>query len=94
MLLVGAGVNQKSWSALNALDSSGRLLWTYSGASGKRLQNLRTPVIGSDGTIYVNDALGVGQAIGPPTAGWLADWTLSFSGAFLLASGVSLVCQG
>ena len=45
MLLVGAGVNQKSWSALNALDSRGRLLWTYSGVSGKRLQNLRTPVV-------------------------------------------------
>jgi outer membrane protein assembly factor BamB len=58
MLLVGAGVNQKSWSALNALDSRGRLLWTYSGVSGKRLQNLRTPVVGSDGTIFINDALG------------------------------------
>lgn len=63
VLLVGAGVNQKSWSALNALDNSGRLLWTYSGASGKRLQNLRTPLVGSDGTIYVNDALGAIHAL-------------------------------
>ena len=40
---------------------------------------------------FITIIFGVGQAIGPPTAGWLADWTLSFSGAFLLASGVSLV---
>ncbi len=38
---------------------------------------------------------GVGQAAGPPTAGWLADWTHTFSGAFLLAGAISLVgCLG
>ena len=40
---------------------------------------------------FITIIFGVGQAAGPPTAGWLADWTLSFSGAFLLASAVSLV---
>ena len=40
---------------------------------------------------FITIIFGVGQAAGPPTAGWLADWTLSFSGAFLLAGAVSLV---
>jgi MFS family permease len=44
---------------------------------------------------FITIIFGLGQAIGPPTAGWLADWTLSFSGAFLLASGVSVIgCVG
>ena len=38
---------------------------------------------------------GLGQAIGPPIAGRLADRTHSFSGAFLLASAVALIgCIG
>ena len=38
---------------------------------------------------------GLGQAIGPPIAGGLADRTHSFSGAFLLASAVALIgCIG
>ena len=38
---------------------------------------------------------GLGQAIGPPIAGRLADWSQSFSGAFLLASGVAVIgCVG
>ncbi|MBI3086501.1 MAG: YbfB/YjiJ family MFS transporter [candidate division NC10 bacterium] len=44
---------------------------------------------------FITIIFGVGQAIGPPIAGGLADWTRSFSGAFLLASGVALVgCLG
>jgi predicted MFS family arabinose efflux permease len=44
---------------------------------------------------FITIIFGVGQAIGPPIAGRLADWTQSFSGAFLLASGVALVgCVG
>jgi len=38
---------------------------------------------------------GLGQAIAPPIAGRLADWTQSFSGAFLMASGVAVIgCLG
>ncbi len=40
---------------------------------------------------FITVIFGVGQAIGPPMAGWMADATQSFSGAFLLASGVALV---
>jgi predicted MFS family arabinose efflux permease len=44
---------------------------------------------------FITIIFGVGQAIGPPIAGGLADRTQSFSGAFLLASGVALVgCLG
>jgi nitrate/nitrite transporter NarK len=38
---------------------------------------------------------GVGQAIGPPIGGAIADWTQSFSGALLLAGAVALLgCLG
>ncbi len=40
---------------------------------------------------FITIIFGVGQAAGPPTAGWLADATQSFSGAFLLASAVALL---
>ncbi len=40
---------------------------------------------------FITIIFGVGQAIGPPIAGGLADWTQSFSGAFLLASGVAVI---
>ena len=50
----------------------------------------RTPLVPA-ALGFITIIFGVGQAIGPPAAGWLADWTLSFSGAFLLASGVSVV---
>jgi MFS family permease len=54
----------------------------------------RTPLVPA-ALGFITIIFGVGQAIGPPMAGWLADWTLSFSGAFLLASGMSLVgCVG
>jgi MFS family permease len=44
---------------------------------------------------FLTIIFGLGQAIGPPIAGRLADWTQSFSGAFLLASGVALIgCLG
>jgi MFS family permease len=44
---------------------------------------------------FITIIFGVGQAMGPPIAGRLADWTQSFSGAFLLASGVALLgCVG
>lgn len=44
---------------------------------------------------FITIIFGVGQAIAPPIAGGLADWTQTFSGAFLLASGVALVgCLG
>lgn len=44
---------------------------------------------------FITIIFGVGQAVGPPIAGGLADRTQSFSGAFLLASGVALVgCLG
>jgi MFS family permease len=44
---------------------------------------------------FVTIIFGLGQAIGPPIAGWLADWSQSFSGGFLLASAVSVVgCIG
>jgi predicted MFS family arabinose efflux permease len=44
---------------------------------------------------FITIIFGVGQATGPPAAGWLADATQSFSGAFLLASGVALLgCLG
>lgn len=44
---------------------------------------------------FITIIFGLGQAIGPPIAGRLADWTQSFSGAFLLASGVALLgCLG
>jgi len=44
---------------------------------------------------FITIIFGLGQAIGPPIAGRLADWTHSFSGAFLLASGVALIgCIG
>jgi predicted MFS family arabinose efflux permease len=39
---------------------------------------------------FITVLFGLGQAVGPPIAGRLADWTLSFSGAFLLAAGVAL----
>jgi MFS family permease len=40
---------------------------------------------------FITIIFGLGQAIGPPLAGRLADWSQSFSGAFLLASGVALL---
>jgi MFS family permease len=40
---------------------------------------------------FITIIFGVGQAIAPPIAGGLADWTRTFSGAFALASGVALV---
>jgi len=44
---------------------------------------------------FLTIIFGLGQAIGPPIAGRLADWTRSFSGAFLLASGVAVLgCLG
>ena len=44
---------------------------------------------------FITIIFGLGQAIGPPIAGRLADWTHSFSGAFLLASGVAVIgCLG
>ncbi len=39
---------------------------------------------------FITVIFGVGQAVGPPIGGGLADWTQSFSGAFLLASGAAL----
>ena len=44
---------------------------------------------------FLTIIFGIGQALAPPIAGWLADWTQSFSGAFLLAGGVAVVgCLG
>jgi len=44
---------------------------------------------------FLTILFGVGQAMAPPIAGRLADWTQSFSGAFLLASGVAVIgCFG
>ncbi len=44
---------------------------------------------------FLTIIFGLGQAIGPPIAGRLADWTHSFSAAFLLASGVAVFgCLG
>lgn len=44
---------------------------------------------------FLTIIFGLGQATGPPIAGRLADWSQSFSGAFLLASGVALLgCLG
>ncbi len=40
---------------------------------------------------FITIIFGLGQAVGPPIAGRLADWTRSFSGALLLASGVALL---
>lgn len=40
---------------------------------------------------FITIIFGVGQALGPPIGGGLADWTGSFSAAFLLASGVALL---
>jgi predicted MFS family arabinose efflux permease len=40
---------------------------------------------------FITIVFGVGQAVGPPVAGRLADWTGSFAGAYLLASGMALV---
>jgi MFS family permease len=39
---------------------------------------------------FITVIFGVGQAIGPPIGGGIADWTQSFSGAFLLGSAVAL----
>lgn len=63
MMLVGAGVVGAPEGSLIALDDRGRTLWAYSGSRGHRLVNVLTPVIGSDGTIYVNDAVGSIHAI-------------------------------
>lgn len=44
---------------------------------------------------FITIIFGVGQAMGPPIGGGVADFTQSFSGAFLVASGVALVgCLG
>lgn len=44
---------------------------------------------------FLTIMFGLGQAIAPPIAGRLADWTQSFSGAFLPASGVAVLgCLG
>ena len=44
---------------------------------------------------FLTIIFGLGQAIAPPIAGRLADWTQTFSGAFLLASGVAVIgCLG
>lgn len=40
---------------------------------------------------FITIIFGVGQAIGPPIAGGLADWSQSFSWAFLLGSGVAIL---
>jgi hypothetical protein len=64
MMLVGAGLLGAPQGALIALDDRGRILWTYTGSRGHRpLVNVLTPVVGSDGTIYVNDAAGSMHAI-------------------------------
>lgn len=64
VMLVGAGLLGAPQGALIALDDRGRVLWTYAGSRGHRpLVNVLTPVVGSDGTIYVNDAVGSMHAI-------------------------------
>lgn len=40
---------------------------------------------------FITIIFGLGQAAGPPIAGRLADWTGSFAGPYLLASGMALV---
>jgi MFS family permease len=40
---------------------------------------------------FLTILFGVGQAISPPIAGAIADWSHSFSASFLLCSGVALV---
>ena len=40
---------------------------------------------------FLTILFGIGQAISPPIAGSLADWSQSFSASFLLCSGVALI---
>jgi len=48
------------------------------------------PRLAPAGLGFITLFFGLGQALGPAVGGFLADFTLSFSSSFLLASGISL----
>ena len=66
-LLIAVGVATRSHGALVAIEqrgSHGDLLWRYDGVDGAAaLERLRTPIVGHDGMVFVNDARGSLHAI-------------------------------
>jgi MFS family permease len=73
----------------------GLTAWSIPAIMAAAVGDYTRPSLAATALGFITIIFGLGQAIGPPIAGRLADWTHSFSGAFLLASGVAVIgCLG